>query len=121
MCPFRPQPQEFKAAKVLIQAGADVNVYMGGEHSLNPTPYPLHKAVVLQNRTIAFEMVKEIVENGGGDVNVQNNYNATPLTFAIANNRRDIINYLKDKGGKQPCPIDQETGEIACQWPLPPA
>ena len=116
----RPQPQEFKAAKKLIQAGAEVNIYMGSEDALNPAPYPLHKAVLLQNRTVALEMVKEIVENGGGDVNVKNNHNATPLTFAIANNRRDIVNYLKEKGGKQPCPINEETGNIDCQLPSPP-
>ncbi|CAG9860947.1 unnamed protein product [Phyllotreta striolata] len=55
----------------------------------------------------AFSRVKQLVE-GGHDVNKRDSENVTLLHWASINNRKDIINYLIDKGAE----VDAVGGEL---------
>jgi uncharacterized protein len=74
-------------AKLLIDAGADVNARQGGGFT------PLHSAA--QSGDIEFA---RLLVEAGADVNVRAENQQRPLDFALANGRQAMVDFLESHG-----------------------
>lgn len=85
--------EPIKKVKILLLAGADPNIPYTDKDFNKKTP--LHMAV----ENGALGLVKTLVEHGA-DVNREDNLRYTPLAYALRENRPEIVEYLRSKGGK---------------------
>lgn len=76
----------FKCAKILIEAGADVNVCGKKGHS------PFIYACIKENEDLVAFMLKH-----KADVFLRNGYNYTGLTYALQTNNENIINLILEQ------------------------
>ena len=81
--------KKYKAAKVLILHGADVN------HKDNESTYLIHYAV--HSKSIKF--IKLLIDT---KVNLQarDQYGLTALVYALKNKDKDVIDLIKNAGGE---------------------
>ncbi|MBO61603.1 MAG: hypothetical protein CMO63_06505, partial [Verrucomicrobiales bacterium] len=100
----------FQLAKMLIDAGADINFSNNGRTAL-------HYSVAYNKINI----VKLFLENGV-DVNVQDQYGGTPLDRAISpitrsDESRQIVNLLRSNGAKTGDVVDEEKRQAEAKKP----
>lgn len=76
-----------KIVKILLDAGADINIKAGPGNS------PLHLAVS-DNK----EEIFKILLDAGADIQTKNNFEKTPLHIAAKNGNKEIIKKLLDAG-----------------------
>jgi len=83
-----------EAARILIDAGADVNIRARAPHRATP----LHWACRAGN----YDIVVLLVEHGNADINalMGENMDMTPLDWAVNTERYEIVAYLNEQGAK---------------------
>ncbi|MDF2964614.1 MAG: uncharacterized protein K0Q51_2 [Rickettsiaceae bacterium] len=82
------EKENLSIVQKLIKEGANVNIK---SDNIKPVLY-----VTVANNNV--ELVKELVENGKGDVNVQADHKRTPLFIAAAKGNIAMVEYLVNKG-----------------------
>jgi len=75
----------YSLAKILIEAGADVNTISKYGNR------PLHWVAVFNYAKIA-----ELLVSNGADINVRDEYNKTPLQYAISDHCTDVVKVLRN-------------------------
>lgn len=91
--------REIEIVKYLLEAGADPNSIVNGEHNGDCMvtcfihASPLHWAVSLEDEDLAIDMIKELLIYGA-DINQKDKLGFTPLDYAVKMGRPFIVEYL---------------------------